>query len=437
MTDFIAGAGHARIHFPQEIFPLEGFCGVHDEPYVRLVILEQGERIVLVSVELVMLLEDSIDALRSLISEVTETRKENIWIHLTHAITTPHAPGEPMIGPGGQVLCERPGISTPDERILKQRKLFEETVYEAVLESALEASGNMQKACIGMGTGYCDVNGNRDVETSVGWWIGAAADGPSNKEMSIVRIENLQGKPIAFLMNYGVKPCAVDNSWTEEGRRLISSDVPGRACTLMEEKYQVPVLFLMSAAGDQVPKKQAWYDTVTVDGIVQTCDKGVSYGLILVEEMGREMAIDAIEIAEHIRVMKEDCPIYTKNDSFSWNTKERIPVQPRKSVAFETDGRKVEVPVYILIIGELAFVGTKPELNCVTERKLKEESPYPATLFVSMVNGGMKYMPEEEAYRKVTWETMNSMLMPGAAEAYVEKAVQLLQEADLRTRSDV
>jgi hypothetical protein len=38
-----------------------------------------------------------------------------------------------------------------------------------------------------------------------------------------------------------------------------------------------------------------------------------------------------------------------------------------------------------------------------------------------MVNGGMKYMPDKASYDNNTWEAQSSMLMPGAAEAFVEK----------------
>ena len=37
-------------------------------------------------------------------------------------------------------------------------------------------------------------------------------------------------------------------------------------------------------------------------------------------------------------------------------------------------------------------------------------------------------MPDAAAYEKITWESQSSMMMPGAAEAWVDAAVKKLQE---------
>ena len=44
-----------------------------------------------------------------------------------------------------------------------------------------------------------------------------------------------------------------------------------------------------------------------------------------------------------------------------------------------------------------------------------------------MVNGGMKYMPEKEAYEQVKWEAQSAMLLPGAAEKFIAVVVELLK----------
>ena len=59
---------------------------------------------------------------------------------------------------------------------------------------------------------------------------------------------------------------------------------------------------------------------------------------------------------------------------------------------------------------------------------MQERSQYPHTLYVSMVDGGMKYMPDLDSYRRISWESQASMLMPGAAETFVNTAVKLMEE---------
>ena len=455
-----AGAGKAAIQFPDALFPLEGFCCVHDEPYARILLLESENRAVIAALELVMLPETILEDLKTLIERITGAPRENIWIHVTHAITTPHAPGGPMIGPGGRSVKETPldaevpsgaemrsgsevrsdakvpsGVEQELEggekadlyaRERCQYRLYEKALNTAVSCAAALALETLEEAFVGVGEGLCDINCNRDIQTPYGWWIGTGGNGMSNKQLSLIKFETMKGQPIAFLMSYGIKPCAIDNSQMTENKRQVSSDVPGRACRQMEQTFNAPVLFLMSAAGDQIPKEQAWYDTVLDDGTVKTIDRGVEQGLCIVEKLGDIMAGTAMAMARQIKCM-EITQLNILKTAFDWPTKERIELHPRKTFEFTTDGKKAAVPVEVILLGPIAFVATMPEVNCITERELKQLSPFKYTFLATMVNGGMKYMPDQQSYENITWEAINSMLMPKAAEAFVQEAVKLME----------
>jgi len=45
---------------------------------------------------------------------------------------------------------------------------------------------------------------------------------------------------------------------------------------------------------------------------------------------------------------------------------------------------------------------------------------------MSMVNGGMKYMPDRLSYERCTWESQNTALMPGTAEQWRDMTLGLL-----------
>ena len=47
-----AGAGCGTIHFPDALFPMEGFRAIHDAPIARVLALECGKKAALVSLEL-------------------------------------------------------------------------------------------------------------------------------------------------------------------------------------------------------------------------------------------------------------------------------------------------------------------------------------------------------------------------------------------------
>jgi len=418
-----AGAGCGTIHFPDALFPMEGFRGIHDAPKARVLALECGEKTALVSLELVMLPPELVELVKTIVSDHTGTKKENIWVHTTHAITTPHAPHAPMGMGGVPVELGEEEKKNLDFKI----GLYASALTAAVTEAAKAAADSFRPAKLGIGRAQSHVSTNRDMETPFGWWIGQNPEGKTNPNFDLLRFDGEDGKPVAVILTGGLKPCAIDNSQMKENKRLVSSDVPGQTCRLIEESIGAPCQFFMGAAGDQVPKEQALLDEVLPDGTVKTHDFGVEKGLEIVARLGNRLAEDVLPVLQNIRCAESAPEIKTAKIQLTWGGKGRIPMMPRKTVDF-TYERDVRIDGQFMTLGNLAFAGLKPEVNCITAEQLAEKSPYEKTILISMVNGGQKYMPDREAYEKITWESQSSMMMPGAAEAWVDAAVKKLQE---------
>ena len=417
------GAGNAEIMFQKELFPLEGFCGIHDLPKVSVLVIEEAQKESIVSIEIVMLWDDFIEKCRKAVAEITDTPPENVWIHVTHAITTPHAPGGPRIGLGGEVTEGKE--DSEEAELLKKRESYENTIMHALQKAAEEAS-LLKEAEMDVGTGSCDLIRGRDIETPGGWWIGIDGTGESNETMTVLGFRDTDSNLIAVLLSYGMKPCVIDNSEMEKGNRLISADAPGLCCRELENSLGTTVLYCTAAAGDRVPVKTAWYDQVGSDGKPETVDLGVQQGIAFAREIAGQMAAAAEKIIDEAKPVRVN-EISHKAGAFVWETKGRIPLQPYRELTFTSDGKK-DVPVEIISLGSVVLVAGKPEINAITERQLQERSHYRNTLYLSMVNGGMKYMPDLESYHRISWESQASMLMPGAAEAFVDKAIKLMEE---------
>ena len=418
-----AGAGCGTIHFPDALFPMEGFRDIHDAPKARVLALECGEKAALVSLELVMLPPELVELVKTIVSDHTGTKRENIWVHTTHAITTPHAPHAPM-GMGGVPL----ELGEEEKKNLDFKiGLYTAALSAAVTEAAKAAADSFQPAKLGIGQAQSHISINRDVETPFGWWIRQNPAGKTNPNFDLLRFDGEDGNPVAVILAGGLKPCAIDNSQMKENKRLVSSDVPGLACRLIEAEIGAPCLFFMGAAGDQVPKEQALLDEVMADGSVKTHDFGVEKGLAIVARLGKQLAEDVLPALQNICGAESAPEIRMGRTKLTWGGKGRIPMMPRKSVDF-TYERDVRIDGQFMTLGSLAFVGLKPEVNCITAEQLAEKSPYEKTILISMVNGGQKYMPDASAYEKITWESQSSMMLPGGAEAWVDAAVKKLQE---------
>lgn len=393
--DLKAGAGTAEIHMDPSIFPTEGFSGeINDYPHVRILLLEAGERAAIVSCELVNTPDEVITGIQEMVAEKADVPVENVWVHSTHAITTPHNPG--------------------DEAVL--------TAAEDALDQAL---ASFASAKVGVGTIECDVNANRNIETPEGVfggpYYGPGSTEYSNKIMTIIRFDGEDGNPIAFFMSYGIKPTAIDNSEKDAGTRVISSDVPGKACTMVEDAFGAPCLFCMPAAGDQYPKEMAVYYALNEEGnrMVEV-DLGVEKGLEIMSRLGDEMGNQAITLAGAITCSDDESLICFGTNSFTASERRMAQVN------------EVTVEVSILRLGDIAFVGFKQELDAETEKQILESSPFAHTLLISFMNGSGKYMPHDAAYDyndgKGTYEVLKSGFERGTAEQLVELALDLLNE---------
>lgn len=85
-----AGAGRAEIQLPESLFPTEGFYGVHDVLYARVLLLESGYKFAFVSLELTSLPAEQVIALQKATGKASDLLPENVVICATHTFSAPH-----------------------------------------------------------------------------------------------------------------------------------------------------------------------------------------------------------------------------------------------------------------------------------------------------------------------------------------------------------
>ena len=421
-----AGAGESPIVFPAAMFDpllpnLEGFNGViHDNPYARVLVLNNGKtKAAICSLELVNIPAVSITDCKNVVSATTGVPVDNVWVHATHAITTPHYPGN---------ADHSPDASVP------QALAYFNAVHDAITTAAQQAATSYHDALAGWGTGTCNVNMNKDIQNpaKTSWGMGLGSTMPSNHILTLLRVDSTAGQPIGFLISYGIKPTCIDNSggtkptdptWTGTPIRQISSDVPGLACRLVEKRFNAPALFCMPAAADQVPSKwaypQVWSDAQ--NKWVQT-DAGIATGLAYVDELGHTMARVSIGVADGISTAPKSRKIALTSGSITTLPKPGTKDQQGNLI----DNIPVDIAVSTLRFGDAAFVGFKPEMNCVTEQQIQAAAPYAHTLMISFMNGDQKYMPDANACALNTTEYQKSGFKAGTAEMLRDYALTQL-----------
>jgi hypothetical protein len=424
---FRAGAGQADIETSVTMFPVAEFTGQHDPVSVRTLLLDDGsQQFAILTVDTPSIQNASIVAWKAILTKVTGIAPENTLVIGTHVTPSPHISSE--AGPGGARQ-----MSPAD---LTNAKAYAQAVDIAVESSATKAFVNLQPARVGFGTGTSRVNINRDVLTQKGWTVGYNDSGFTDPSLAMVRFNSLDGKPLAWLMDYAVRPAIMERSKTADGGALISGDIVGAARHNLEAQYGsgATALFLMGAAVDQSPLFMANRFVLDKEGNSSQIDIHEA-GFALVDLLGERLGSAAVAVSEGINTSETPTKLKLMRQSVEVATQARQ--RPNSSAAIAAAPQKATemVPFVILQIGNIALVGVVPELNAQIGVKIKTESPFPHTIVATMVDGSAKYLPDEASYDRKTPEALGSQFARGSAEAVVvavETQLRKLSENSFR-----
>ncbi|MFG3028718.1 hypothetical protein ACGFZJ_09255 [Streptomyces sp. NPDC048253] len=404
-----AGAGRAPIEFPSSLLPLDGFTTVHDDLYVRILLVENGpRRVALAVLDLTSISAEAIAALRTIITKAAAVETADIIVTVTHTFSAPHV--QAAGGSAGAAL-------------------YVEQIKQATSTAVAAAVQGLRPARVGFGTGRCDVNVNRDVLTADGWWLGTGEAGSSDKSVGVTRFDGTDGEPIAVLANYSVQSSVMMESVMANGDLPISADLAGATARHVEEQYGDDVVgfFLVGSCGDQAPAFRSKRYTIDKDKNWSQTD-AKDAGWILLTVQGERLGTEVVRVAQTIKTSQgsETSAVRLVTGSVTVDTMPSgHPTGPTQTYDFSATG-SAQAPIWALRIGEGVFVGVSPELSTDTALDIRKHSPFAHTAVMSMLEGGAKNMAEARSYARITYEAMDSSYARSAAETLAAKISDLL-----------
>ncbi len=437
-----AGAGRREIEIPREYLAVENFGVIHDPIHARAAAIRGGETIILVSLEITSMPGEETAVIRSLIAEKTGVKETNIWVCVTHSFSSPHLLPDHMM---------------KSEKEITLKKEYRKALQNAAVGAAADAVEQLRPARLGVGTGECGIVANRDIELSDGWWIGTNGDGPTNRTVTVLRLDDLDGKPIALISHFAIQSSVMDQSELTDGKKPVTSDIAGNACrkaeTALEHECDNPeetvgntgkaganfpvVMFLIGAAADQAPVEKTVNETFENGEKIRT-DLHEA-GFAICDRLSDTLKDSIIEIAQAI-----DCGQCADQDTAFIRTisatltvpakqmnRDLHSLRPTRNAIYEPDGES-ETEIEAICIGDMVLLGVKPELTCRTAENIMERSVFHTTLVCTLVNGASKYMADAAVYDRSCYEAQNSPFGRGAAEMLTERAVEMLSELHSR-----
>lgn len=305
------GAARRLITPSEELFPhLVGlkqhrFAGVIDDLYVRAIALGNcEERLLLLSFD--MTTAPCTEDILSGISSVACVKKENILFFSIHTHAVPFNDID---------MEEREAQSV---ETIEASKQYTDFLFQQTLDAATEAVKNMVPARMGYAWGesyvnvfrlqdYCYRGTNGDFFPVCN--LGADAGRYADPSLFTMRIEDLEGKALAFFMNYSMHNVAtIWNDYDGSGAMGVSSDIGGNVSKLLEEAYEGCVAVWSSgAAGDLNP--QMLNEVILPDPhtgrIYEHFPKGMEYALTCLKIMTERHYADIRNTLREVRCTEE------------------------------------------------------------------------------------------------------------------------------------
>ncbi len=370
--------------------------GVHDRIHHRIAVLDDGSTtFVLVSSEFCVMSPTQYDAVAKRLKAEQGIDRVNFWWTLTHTHSAPEVgpPGLPEAFMGGRY----------QHRYDEEYTAF---VEQSLLDGVAKARAELKAARLGVGWGFSMANINRRAREVDGrTTLGMNPDGPVDRRIGLIRIDNADGTPLAVIANY-----AMHGTVLGAENLLISGDGPGVVSTYVEEHVGAPMLYVNGAAGNIAP-------------IYSVYPSPRAGHLSQFQALLGDRILDA-----YAKTKTERSEVTLRTDEITVETARRPglkwPEYLGDYTRADAEGNgSVLLPVRFLgIDDDVAIWGAPLELFCEISNDVRDRSPFPFTYYFGYTNGWLGYLLTADEIPYGGYETRVSPFTE-AAEADLREAV--------------
>ncbi len=377
--------GSARANItPQKPIPMSGYAarktpstGIHDSLYASALCFSDLEtKVLFITADIISFNEELGNEIKQKINKAADIPVSNIFL------TTTHNHGGPVVK-----AYERNVSDTVEEYV--------SDLQNNIVAIATQASSQYVPVKMGYGSGTSKMNINRRAIFADGSvWLGRNMDGPCDHEVSVLKIEDENGKLLSLFVNW---PCHGTSSGQENYR--ITGDWPGLAAQFLNEKLGADVVIAVTAgaSGDINP----------IYGPNDNFREIEAVGA----NVGREVyrVLDEIETypVHSIQVVNKTLTLPGKMGGVGRYPNDVIEKGPERNINLS-----------VCKIGNFVFSGISGEVMTEIGMQIKKSSPYQGTIVITHCNGTSGYICTDKAYKEGGYEIQTTRFWPG-----VEKEV--------------
>jgi hypothetical protein len=382
--------------------------GVRDKIYHRIAAMDDGTTaFYLVSSDICTISSAFYRDFCARLEGETGIKPEQIWWSTTHTHSAPH------VGP--QELGTLFFGGSLGDRSTTEDTAYWEMVNQRLIDGIKEAREKLEPARLGIGIGEARANINRREVREGKTVLGENPEGPTDRQLGLIRLERPNGSAIGLIANY-----AIHGTCLHGGNTLITGDAPGWASTYVEEKLGVPMLFVNGAEGNIAPHPTVGNDPN--DPRIKSFDETLGAPIVALNDTIDSTTGDIKLATARILI---DTP---RKSGLGWLD------NLAEFASTGSDGNPlVRVPVYTLTINGDTVVWAAPlELFCEIALNVRAASPFKNTLYFGLTNGSLLYMPTKAAFAEGGYEPSVSVFTDQAEADFTAGVTGLLKELGAR-----
>ena len=218
--------------------PIQGYES--DLTATALVLANSQTKLAIIALDLIVFFNPLANQMRQEVAEMLGIPRSHVMINISHDHSTPVQLSYRAVSPESKYYAE----------------IFENELRRHILAAVEEARQNLQPARVGAGRGEARIGIYRRETAPDGRDVlGEVPDRDIDHSVGVVRIDDLEGQPVAILFSYGCHPVTV-------GPRchLGSADFPGAAREIIENVLGGKAIFLQGCGGNVNPKWGIGYE---------------------------------------------------------------------------------------------------------------------------------------------------------------------------------
>jgi hypothetical protein len=419
----------------------EGVVEAHDGDLRAsvCVLRGRGETVAIAAVDLCMAPQSLVARWRAAIADAIGSRPEHVLVNLSHTHSS------------GALASTQPEFAFQQELLAA----YEEMLGERLLEAASAAVGELRPARIAAGVGRSRMGVQRRERGPDGYvFLGEVPDGAIDPVVSVVRIDDLDGRAVAVLAAYGCHPVVVGPR-----ARVASADFPGPMRELVERTIGGTCLFLQGGGGDVMPawgmghetdnrdakERVGWMLGGEVVAVAASLRTHVRRGervsipsllgpgqtmrpLVPVEDApgtylggrSRAVTLDLVPLPERARAHDLLAERRADLDAALAGGGERAIQIARHFVAWaeglvravEERRATVEMGVQALRVNDIVITGIAAEVFSATTSAIRARSPFEWTIPLGYSGGVLCYLPTADAYPPSGWDVGDRYRIP-------------------------